>query len=289
MITKLFFLLSESFRALFRAKLSAFISSLTIAIALLVFSIAYFTYVNLLGYSYEFKSQYQIEVFFNSDVFDSKASEVFNSILLLDGIEKGELIDKEKAAILFESYFHEKIDQIIGDNPLPVGGKFDIRQGHQNSIEMDKIIKKINAIEGVDVASYQQGVVSKIDRIIENILGFSIAFGITIFVIAVILVSNTIRLIIHSKKEVIETLRLLGATNSFIRLPFVFEGLIQGLLGAVISLMILYLFGSLERYLFESIIELPFVQPRFLVEGNIFFGLLLALIGSSRGISKYLN
>ena len=61
MITKLFFLLSESFRALSRAKLSAFISSLTIAIALLVFSIAYFTYVNLLGYSYKFKSLYQIE------------------------------------------------------------------------------------------------------------------------------------------------------------------------------------------------------------------------------------
>jgi cell division protein FtsX len=77
MITKLLFLLSESIRALFRAKLPATISSITIAIALVIFSIAYFTYVNLLGYSYKFKSKYRIEVFFESDL---EANKYFNPI-----------------------------------------------------------------------------------------------------------------------------------------------------------------------------------------------------------------
>ena len=126
MITKLLFLLSESFRGLFRAKLPAAISSITIGIALVIFSLAYFSYVNLLGYSYKFKSKYRIEVFFHNELNTGEARDLFNTILILDGIEQGEFIDKEKASELFMSYFHEDINEIIGENPLPMGGRYDI-------------------------------------------------------------------------------------------------------------------------------------------------------------------
>jgi len=110
---------------------------------------------------------------------------------------------------------------------------------------MRRIVRDIRHLEGVDVASFQQGIISRVDSIVENILGISMAMGIAIFIIAVILVSNTIRLIIHAKQETIETMHLLGATNSFIRFPFVVEGIIQGILGAGFSLLILYLLSAL--------------------------------------------
>jgi len=288
MITKLLFLLSESFRALFRAKLPAAISSITIGIALVIFSLAYFTYVNLLGYSYKFKSKYRIEVFFQSDLNADKARDLFNTILISDGIEQGEFINKEKAAELFKSYFHEDINEIIGENPLPMGGRYDIAVDYRNSTQMRSMVLDIRRLEGVDVASFPQGVISRVDSIVENILGVSMAMGIAIFIIAVILVSNTIRLIIHARQEAIETMHLLGATNSFIRFPFVVEGIIQGILGAGFSLLILYLLRSLQSYLLEPLVNLPLVEPANLIAYNIIFGLILALIGSYRGISKYL-
>ena len=288
MITKLLFLLSESFRALFRAKLPAAISSITIGIALVIFSLAYFTYVNLIGYSYKFKSKYRIEVFFQSDLNADKARDLFNTILISDGIEQGEFINKEKAAELFKSYFHEDINEIIGENPLPMGGRYDISVDYRNSTQMRSMVLEIRRLEGVDVASFQQGVISRVDSIVENILGVSMAMGIAIFIIAVILVSNTIRLIIHARQEAIETMHLLGATNSFIRFPFVVEGIIQGILGAGFSLLILYLLRSLQSYLLEPLVNLPLVEPANLIAYNIIFGLILALIGSYRGISKYL-
>ena len=288
MITKLLFLLSESFRALFRAKLPAAISSITIGIALVIFSLAYFTYVNLIGYSYKFKSKYRIEVFFQSELNADKARDLFNTILISDGIEQGEFINKEKAAELFKSYFHEDINEIIGENPLPMGGRYDIAVDYRNSTQMRSMVLEIRRLEGVDVASFQQGVISRVDSIIENILGVSMAMGIAIFIIAVILVSNTIRLIIHARQEAIETMHLLGATNSFIRFPFVVEGIIQGILGAGFSLLILYLLRSLQSYLLEPLVNLPMVEPANLIAYNIIFGLMLALIGSYRGISKYL-
>ena len=195
MISKLLFLLSESFRALFRAKLPAAISSITIAIALVIFSLAYFSYVNLLGYSYKFKSKYRIEVFFHNDLATDDARELFNTILISDGIEQGEFIDKEKASELFKSYFHEDINEIIGENPLPMGGRYDIATDYRNSNKMRRMVREIRRLEGVDVASFQQGIISRVDSIVENILGISMVFGIAIFIIAVILVSNTIRLI----------------------------------------------------------------------------------------------
>ena len=127
-------------------------------------------------------------------------------------------------------------ENIIGENPLPMGGRFDIAQNFRNSKEMQRIVSEIRAFNGVDIASFQRGVVSRVDSIIENLLGISMVLGISIFIISVILVSNTIRLIIHAKQDTIETMHLLGATNSFIRFPLVLEGIIQGLIGASISL-----------------------------------------------------
>ena len=288
MITKLIFLLAESFRALFRAKLPAAISSITIAITLVIFSLAYFTYVNLLGYSYKFKSKYRIEVFFQSDLNADEARDLFNTILISDGIEQGEFINKEKAADLFKLYFHEDIIDIIGENPLPMGGRYDINVDYQNSEEMSSMVRDIRRLAGVDVASFQHGVISRVDSIVENILWVSMVLGMIIFIISLILISNTIRLIIHSRQDAIETLHLLGASNSFIRFPFVAEGIIQGLIGAGFSLWILYLLRSLQSYLLEPLVKLPLVEPANLITYNVILGLMLALIGSFRGISKYL-
>ena len=288
MITKLIFLLAESFRALFRAKLPAAISSITIAITLVIFSLAYFTYVNLLGYSYKFKSKYRIEVFFQSDLNTNEARDLFNTILISDGIEQGEFINKEKAADLFKLYFHEDIIDIIGENPLPMGGRYDINVDYRNSEEMSSMVRDIRRLAGVDVASFQHGVISRVDSIVENILWVSMVLGMIIFIISLILISNTIRLIIHARQEAIETMHLLGATNNFIRFPFVAEGIIKGLIGAGFSLLILYLLRSLQSYLLEPLVRLPLVEPANLITYNIIFGLMLALIGSYRSISKYL-
>ena len=153
---------------------------------------------------------------------------------------------------------------------------------------MQRIVQQIRRMEGVDVASFQHGVISRVDSVIENIIGVSMVLGIIIFIAAVILISNTIRLIIHTKQETIETLHLLGATHSFIRFPLVVEGIIQGLLGAGVSLLILYMMGSFQKFLLEPIISLPLIRPSNLIIYNLIFGIVLALIGSYRGISKYL-
>ena len=288
MITKFLFLISESFRIILRAKISAVISSITIGIVLIIFSLAYLSYDNLLGFSNQFKSKYRIEVFFHEDYDLNQSRDLFNTILILEGIEQGEFIDKEKASELFYSFFNEEIEKIIGDNPLPMGGRFEISADYRDAGKMKKIVEEIRMMHGVDLASFQQGIISRIDSVMGNLFGIFILLGISIFIVSITLVSNTMRLIIHAKQDSIETLHLLGATNSFIRFPLVVEGIIQGLLGAAFSLLFLYVISSFQEYLFELFIPLPLINPLDLLFHNILLGIILALIGSYRGISKYL-
>ena len=136
MINKLRFLLTDSIRTLLRAKLPAAISSMTIGISLVIFSLAYFTYENLLGYSHKFKSRYRIEVFFYNDLGLIKSQDLFNTILIMDGIEEGEFIDKERASKLFTSFFHENIeDALIFGNALAVSENTSMLTTVANRIE----------------------------------------------------------------------------------------------------------------------------------------------------------
>ena len=288
MFTKILFLFSESVRTIFRAKIPAIISAITIGIVLIIFSLAYLSYDNLRGFSHQFKSKYRIEVFFYNDYDLNQSRDLFNTILILDGIEQGEFIDKDKASKLFYSFFNEKIEDIIGENPLPMGGRFEISEDYRENKKMREIVEGIRMMDGVDLASFQQSIISRIDSIIENLFGIFILLGIAIFIVSITLISNTMRLIIHSKQDSIETLHLLGATNSFIRFPLIVEGAIQGLFGAGFSFFFLYIIASFQEYLFELFAPLPLINPFDFLFSNIVLGVVLALIGSFRGISKYL-
>ena len=151
------------------------------------------------------------------------------------------------------------------------------------------ITREIRRMSGVDEATFQQGLVSRVDRIVDNLLGFALIIGVTILIISVVLVSNTIRLIIHAKRHTIDTLNLLGATNSFIRFPFIVEGILQGLIGAGLSLLFLYMLYSFQAYMLEPLLNIKLVVPEIILIGNLILGSVLGLTGSYRGISKYLK
>ena len=287
-MSRIVFLISESFMGLYRAKLQAFISSVTISITLIVFTLTYYAYVNFIDYSFELRTRYRIDVFFNTDVGLERGKEIFNLIMEIDGIKKGEFIDKKFASDIFETYFNTKVENILGANPLPLGGRFDILENYRNIDSMEMIVNKITRLNDVDQATFRSGLISRLDRMIDNSFNILLLLGLAIFVLSIVLVSNTIRLIIHSKRETIETLKLLGATRIFIQVPFLIEGIFQGLMGSIISLSILWLIYSVAQYIFIPIFNPMSINLLDVVYANILSGILLGIIGSYRGFSKYI-
>ena len=289
MISKIVFLISESFRGLYRSKLPALISSITIAISLVILSIAIFSYHNFIGLTKNVKSEFAIEVFFDGDLSIDGATDLYNRILLIEGIEQGEFIDKDRASQIFKKYFDENIEEMIGENPLPMGANYIVSTDFRSYDQIKGIIIKIKRLNGVEDVLFQKDTIKKINKIMEIVLSISFIIGVFILCISVVLVSNTITLIIYSKKRTIEILQLLGATKSFIKFPFIIEGILQGTFGAILSILFLAILNSFQIYFMESIISTHLIVPSIIIPLNIILGIALGLIGSFRGLFNQLN
>tara|TARA_B100001123_G_C15235911_1_gene997105 strand:- start:560 stop:1300 length:741 start_codon:yes stop_codon:yes gene_type:complete len=242
--------------------------------------------MNMQEYTSKLKDEYKIEVFFDKDLNIKRALSVFNEILLIDGVEEGRFIDKEDASEIFINEFDEDILNIIGSNPLPMGASYGIADDFRTYTAMNKIVDEINSIRNVDEAIFSKGAINKFDKLSRNLLGFSFLLGLFIMFISLFFVSNTIMLVIYSKKDEIKTMNLLGASNMFIKFPYLLEGLILGFIGSVISLIILFWFYKLCIYIIEPHFFITSFNYSSVIVMNLVFGILLGLIGSSRALSS---
>ncbi len=289
MINKFIFLLEESLRSLFRTKIPTIVSSLAIAVSLFIISIAYCLYINFEDFTLEFKDRYSIEVFFNNDLNENKAILEFNSILLMDEIEEGIFINKAQAANIFKSHFDEDIIEILGENPLPFSAVYTVSEENRNYASIQKIINDIEILNSVDIALYEKDAIIKFDKLIRNIMTFIFAISFFILLVVVFFVSNTILLVIYSKKEDIQTYQLLGASRLFIKIPYLLEGMIHGIIGAVISILLLLLFYNLLDHFLSSIININNYDFITIISINFLLGMFLGFLGSSKALSSYIK
>ena len=288
-LNKIIYLFIESVKSIIRAIVPSIVSSLTIAVSLSILSISYYFYDNLRNYTSEFKDEYKIEVFFLAESSINDAIETYNKILLIDGIKEGAFIDKETASKFFKEEFNEDIEKIIGMNPLPMGAIYGISDEYRDYEKMSIIVEGIKRIPNVDDALFSQEAIIKLDKVIRNILSISFILGIFIVLIAVFFVSNTILLIIHSKKDEINTMKLLGATNLFIKTPYIIKGFCLGLLGSIISLILLICMYKFSIYIMYPYYEVPPISLIDLFMINLLIGPLFGIIGRVRALGSYVK
>lgn len=286
LINKLKYLIFEGFKILYRSLIPSLISAITIGISLLVLSVSYYLYVNLESFTSDFKNEYKIEVFFNDKLSLDSSLQIFNKILFIDGIEDGVFIDKDTAADIFKNEFNEDVKNIIGQNPLPMGGIFGISDNFRTYDLMSKISKEIKYLDGVDDAIFPEEAIVQFDRTIRNLLSFSFLIGLFIIVVSYFFVSNTILLVVHSKKNEINILKLLGANDLFIKFPYIINGVLVGLLGSLVSLVALILLDNISLYIILPYYDFNSANYNFILFFNIFFGIFLGLISSTRSINK---
>ena len=289
MISKIKFIITESFRGFFYAWTPALLSCITIGISLFVTTISFFSYFLFITYTDTVTRDYELNVFFKESTSLESAEKSFNEILLLSSIKDGEFINKNKSAEKFKMYFSSNIEDLLGENPLPYSAQFNISQSNRNIDSLLIISENLKSINSVDIVKYDKEILIRFENIVNKLMTAFSIIGIAIVVISIILVSNTTRLMIHSKKESINILSLLGATNLFIRVPFLIEGIIQGLFGAFMSIASLYFLKILLEYIFVPLILVNDYNFQLIVLLNLILGIIFGLIGSKRAISKYLS
>ena len=289
MIATFFYLTGESLKGLWRTRTQSFASILMIMLSISLLISGFFAYLNFNKYSDELKTSYQIEVFFESKIDSIECRDSFNSIYSLPFIKNGEYISKNKAADIFKNQFGQNISHIFGTNPLPCSGRYDVIESYRNITGLNEIKDKIAILPHVEDVHYPSSFIIKFDNLSSDLIaGFSIR-GLIFLFISLFIVSNTIRLVIFARKSQIDLLVLLGASNSFIRMPLIMEGLIQGVMGGLLAGGITILIKAVLTYLFYPIVDLHLINNSELLFICVVLGLLFGLIGSLIGMGRYLE
>jgi cell division transport system permease protein len=212
-------------------------------------------------------------------------------------------ISKDEAGKIFsEANGKEFMEIMDGLNPLPASYNFKLKIDWINTDSVAKIQK---LIEGQSILNVRDVTypIAEIDQLRENTFGFikiGALIGALVTLIAFFIVNSTIRLAIYGKRLMIRSMQLIGATNSFIRWPFVRMGMLQGFLGALLAnLLLLGLVFSLRYFNFGAGatemagLELKdlLIRPEFLFlsGGIVIFGTFLGWLSSSWAVSRFLN
>lgn len=291
MIDKIIYLILEGSKNILRNKGTSFISSLLLSISIFTISMIIVANDNTQKVLQYFRGKYKIEVFFKDNISDQKATSLVSKIRKISGVRTATLIKKEDALRIFKDQFDEDIFKVLGYNPLPVSAVVNLSRTKKGDIKIDQIIRNIKGIGSIDKVVYQGSLIKKIEK---NYLRFTnkIPYLVGFLVLAnIFVIINTIRLSLISRKQLINNLKLIGASKTFILTPFIFEGILISVFSFIIVTPLLI--GTVEgiNYLITNFLSFK-AQIKFDLTNIIWFYSLVmmaAVLSSYRAASSFLK
>lgn len=265
----------------------------TIGISLLLFASFLFLFLNLNNWIMDWGQSVSMSVYLKDGI-DQRTKEKIESLLKnLPGADLKGFTSKEKAFMdLAEGLgAHSGLLDGLKSNPLPASFELLFRDVNIHEINPGKMKTEIEKIEGVDEVQYSKEVLEKFEGLmyVLKVAGFIIGGFLCLAVLFI--TTNTIKLTIYSRREEIEIFKLVGATDWFVKIPFLIEGAIQGLLGGLVALSVLFGLYSIFFLKKVHVIGLPVLNIAFLpteyLGSILLLGLVLGLVGSFIAIGRF--
>jgi cell division transport system permease protein len=279
----------EGFSGFRRAKLSTFAAVFAITTSLLLLSFFSILLLNANSIVESLRDKVEMEAFLDEQLSGDQVTRLRAQIEQLEGVREVHFVSKEEAAAIFKEEFGEDIYKVLNFNPLPASFKVFLKDGYRTARRAELIHSQLRSIRGIEDVIYRKQLLEMLDQRAVTFLWIALGVGMFIMLSSIFLVANTIRLAIYAKRKIIQTMKLIGATRSFIRTPFLLEGFLQGLVGGVIAAAIIFgLFRWLEKWLTMQLSEFVHVQP-FYYAVIVGFGCLLGLVGSIVSVRRFIG
>ena len=290
-MNKFFYLFSEGVKNIRRHKMTALTAMLSLFIALFIVGILATAGNNTYKLLHYLRSKYKIEIFFTQNISNEQAIGLIHKIKKVDGVRNATIIEKEDAVRIFKDQFGENIVELLGYNPLPVSAVVNIDRNRRDPLSIEPIIKKIKTIPNVEEIRYQGNLINKIERNYKKIVDYLPYLSSTVVIIAILIIYNTIKLSVYSRKDLIETLQLLGASKMFIKLPFIIEGMIIGTISAILVFPALFVSIKTINYFISnfSSIGMQINFDSFVLVWILMIVIVISFIGSYRAASRFLK
>jgi cell division transport system permease protein len=281
--------LKEGFSGFKRARLSSVITIFTMTISLLLLGLFAIIYRNTNSIIQSFRDKVEMEVFIAAEADSAQTDSIRTAVMTVPGIISAQYISKAEAAKIFKKEFGEDINDVLDFNPLPASFKLRLDTDYKNSDSARAVHAALTQIEGVDDVVYRKTLLEILDRRVKIFIGASAAIGLTLLIAAIFLVSNTIRLTIYAKRKMITTMKLVGATRGFIRMPFLIEGMLHGLLGGLLSAGLIWSIIFLARKFVSAEMSEFFAVEIVFYAAMVLVGMVLGLLGSGWSVKRFIS
>ena len=270
----------------------SFASVSTVAAALFIFGVFMLMAMNVDKFMQTVESKVEIKAFLNDDITTLKQQGIEDQIKQISHVKSIDFETKQQALNNFKNQLGSNKDLADGlelDNPLPASYVIKVDKP-ENSIEVSNQVSKIAGIGKVNDGKEIVDQIVKVTRFIKII---SIVLMIILGVIAISLISNTIKLTVYARKREISIMKYIGATDWFVKWPFIFEGILLGLLGAIFSITLLIVgYSFVSKAVSTGIIVFNLVPPKEIMTGLIYqfslIGMVIGGIGSFLSIRRFL-
>lgn len=296
-ISAFFYSLGQGIKNIFRNKIFSLATIATIASCVFLFGMFYSIVLNFSNIVRQAQSGVAITVFFDEGLSDEKIKAIGDEISKRAEVSKIVYVSAEEAWEAFKTEnLGDYVDSFGDDNPLAEDSNYEI---YMNDISMqESLVSYIESLPGVRQVR-KSAVVATMLTSMNSLIGF-VSMGIILILLAVsiFLISNTVAIGITVRREEIGIMKLIGATDFVVRAPFVFEGMILGIVGAAIPLAAIYfIYKRAVEYLVEkfavldSLLQFLSIKEIFttLVPASLILGVGIGFLGSFATVRKHLR
>ena len=248
--------------------------------------------VAILGSRWEkqLRQEVRIQVYFQRDLDQTILKTALASVETDEAVEDAHYLDPQKEALKLEETLGEDFIDFLGYVPLPPAMDVKVRSNWGTSDKLPGLAERINEIPGVSEVVWQNNLLAKIENTIRRLLYPLVGLAEVCFGIALALMNNTVRLTVFARRFLIRNMQLVGAKPSFIRRPFIKQGMLLGITSGFFALaLIMSGVTVLKSYSPEASINLTVEFIGLMAGGLITIGGLLGIISTTLAVNRYLR
>jgi len=292
-ISTIEYFVTESISSMRRNSLMSVASLVTVALSLLILGLFVILVMNLTHMATTLESQVQISVYLQDELKELEVREIGTRITKLPGVTKVTFVGKAEALTRFKQRLGEQQGLLaaLGDsNPLP--NAFEVRVDKPERVK--QVATAASQIKGVETTRFGQEVVEQLFNLTKTIRIFGLVLIVFLGLAALFIIVNTIRITVFARRREINIMKYVGATDWFIRWPFLIEGMLLGFVGALISVLILtQIYSMATAQIYETLAFLPLIPKYpFIHYVDVFIlvvGTLIGAMGSFISVKKFLK
>lgn len=269
----------------------------TVSLSILIFSLLLLLYVNLEKVTEQWSERVQITAYFDRELQDRELKSLVTAIKALPGTDEISYISKNEALQRFRDRLRgqEALLEEVSADILPASLEIRLKKDFRSDDALRTYAAKLGKIPGVSEIQYGEDWVRRFNNFMDFMKLIGLLVGSFLVLAVVFIVANTIKLTIYARKDELELLGLVGATRLFIKIPFIIEGMLQGIAGA--GLAIIVLFGLYYGFLHNAGAFLGFnpleshvvFLPLSYMLGMLGGGVLLGFLGSITSLKRFIT